>query len=83
MEPSVESREAKAQCALSCALPASKTIALGSYGTEKKTADTNSENQQDSKSSHSVLERSTATVNRRVIMSILAQRAKVFTFKRL
>ena len=49
-----------------CAHPASKTVALGSYGTGKQIACTESENQHHSKFSYLVLKASAATVNRRV-----------------
>jgi hypothetical protein len=53
-------------CAPFCAHPRSKTIALGSNGTGKRSARTSDKNQHHSKSSHLVREMSAATVNRRV-----------------
>ena len=70
-------------CALFCALPASKTVALGSNGKGEQIAHSRAKNQRYSKPSHLVAKMSAATVNRRVASSNLARGANSLAFKRL
>jgi hypothetical protein len=60
-------------CALFCAHPLSKTMAVSGSQAGQQIARTTAENQHDSKSSHLVPKMSAATVNRRVASSNLAQ----------
>ena len=64
-------------CALFCAHPLSKTMAVSGSQAEQQIARTTAENQHDSKSSHLVPKMSAATVNRRVASSNLARGANI------
>jgi hypothetical protein len=67
-------------CALFCADPRSKTIALGSNGTGNEITCISAENQHHSKSSYWVGKANAATVNRRVASSNLARGANPYDF---
>ena len=67
--------ESLEDCALFCAHPTSKTVTLGSNGTEEQIGRIGDEYQHHNKSSHLVRVASAATVNRRVASSNLARGA--------